>query len=228
MSAVAVVTGAAAGLGRAVVQELLAHGYRVAGFDIREGDPAEGLLQLTVDVTDEAAVEAAFDRVVQDLGRPTLAVNAAGIYPRTMLSDFSVDRYRRIFDINVLGTWLVTRGFYRTHEEGTPGTVLNIASVDGMTPHPKSLLYSASKAAVINLTAGTAGELAAKGIRTVAVAPAYIATEQIKAQVGTLPPEAMSPQELAASIVRLADPALLTHLTGQTVVAQGREEFPSA
>lgn len=219
MTQVAVVTGASRGLGAGCVAAFIEAGYQVAALDLTWSGGHANVLEVVADVTDSAAVEAAFDQVRRTLGPPTVCVHAAGIYPRSTLADASAEAYRRIFDVNVLGTVLVDQAFAQVAGRGS--VCINVASVDGLDPFPKSILYSASKAAVVNLTAGIATELAESGIRVFAIAPGYIATETIK-QVndGVLPPEAAEPLDIGRTCVRLAADGGPGLITGQTFVVK--------
>ena len=219
MSQTVIVTGAQQGLGRAIADRFHSAGAAVVGLDIAVDDAAPFRMVQT-DVTSEDAVRRSFETISEEFGVADVCINAAGVYPRTTIDEFSVDRYRLIFDVNVLGTWLVAREFALMGERSSEGLILNISSEDGITPEPKSLLYSASKAAVINLTQGMAADLASRRIRTISVAPSYIATERIRAMVDTLPEKATAPEEVAETVWRLSQPSALPLITGQTVITQ--------
>jgi 3-oxoacyl-[acyl-carrier protein] reductase len=219
MSQTIIVTGAQQGLGRAIAERFHATGATVVGLDLAVDDSAE-FRMIQTDVTSEDAVRRSFETIAEEFGIADVCINAAGVYPRTTIDEFTVDRYRLIFDVNVLGTWLVARAFALMGERSSEGLILNISSEDGITPEPKSLLYSASKAAVINLTRGMATDLAARRIRTLSIAPSYIATDRIRAMVDTLPEKATTPEEVAETVWRLSQPSAFPLITGQTVVTQ--------
>lgn len=219
MADIVVVTGAGRGLGRAIADRFIAAGATVVGLDVQAPDDSPFPV-IPVDITSQAAVEDAFDQIVADHGAPTICINAAGIYPRSKVADFAVDTFHRIFDVNVLGTWLVAAAF--TARAGKGAVVLNVASLDGLHPEPKSLFYSASKAAVINLTAGMAGELAEQGIRVIGVAPAYIATDTVRALAGELTPDAADPADVAEAVWRLTRDGGIPLISGETVVVRAR------
>jgi NAD(P)-dependent dehydrogenase (short-subunit alcohol dehydrogenase family) len=96
---VAVISGAASGLGRACAERFVAEGWQVAAFDRADTD-VDGALAVAVDVTDAAAVAAAIERVVAELGAPKAVVNAAGVYPPSTLRTATTELYRRTFDVN--------------------------------------------------------------------------------------------------------------------------------
>ena len=116
---------------------------------------------------------AAVERAVTELGPLKAVVNAAGIYPPSTLESATVELYRRTFDVNVLGTLLVTQAAAPHLVEG--GAVVNFASIDAFVPSPGQLLYCASKAAVVALTRSLALELAPR-VRVNALAPGWVDT----------------------------------------------------
>ncbi|MCW5250422.1 MULTISPECIES: SDR family NAD(P)-dependent oxidoreductase [unclassified Streptomyces] len=217
---VAVITGAASGLGRVLASAFAEAGHRVAGIDVRDEEPPDGVTAWKADLTDPAAVSTAFTEIRAALGAPTVCVTAAGIYPRSTLGDATAETYRAIFDVNVLGTLLAAQSFASVADPSARNTLVTVSSVDGITPLAKSVLYSASKAAVINLTAGIAGELAGRGIRVVGIAPGYIATDRVIELNGgrdNLPADASDPAEIARACVGLTRDGGIPLLTGQTV-----------
>ena len=163
----AVVTGAASGMGLATARHFLAEGWTVVAVDRAESalDAAaddlasDRLLTVAVDVTDRAALETALDRVGDD-PRLRAVVNVAGIYPPTTLADFTEAAYRRIFDVNVLGTLNVCAVTAPRLAAAGGGAIVNFASVDALAVSPGQLVYSASKAAVMSITRSLAVELA--------------------------------------------------------------------
>ena len=130
---VAVVTGAASGMGRACAERFLAEGWQVAALDRADAD-AGGALAIAVDVTDAAAVAVAVERVVAELGAPTAVVNAAGVYPPSTLQTATTELFRRTFDVDVLGTRLVTQAAAPFLVDGS--AVVNFASIDAFVPSP--------------------------------------------------------------------------------------------
>jgi 3-oxoacyl-[acyl-carrier protein] reductase len=184
VSPVAVVTGAASGLGAACAARFLAAGWSVGALDLAAAGARDGLHPVAVDVTDPDAVARAMREVAEALGPPRACLNVAGVYPRTELQSFDVEAYRHVFGVNVLGTLLVAQAFVRERDRSEQCGIVNVASVDGYDPPPRQLLYSASKAAVINATVSMARELEAENVRVNAVAPADIATERLRALRG--------------------------------------------
>jgi 3-oxoacyl-[acyl-carrier protein] reductase len=226
--AVAVVTGAASGMGRACAARFLAEGWKVAALD-RAGADLEGALALAADVTEAAAVTAAIERAVAELGAPKALVNAAGVYPPSTLETATVELYRRTFDVNVLGTLLVTQAAAPHFVEGS--AVVNFASIDAFVPSPGQLLYCASKAAVVALTRSLAIELGPK-VRVNALAPGWVdtpgnrATGRMEEALASVPlGRAATPEEMADLVWFLAGEGRAGYVTGETLTATGGSAF---
>jgi NAD(P)-dependent dehydrogenase (short-subunit alcohol dehydrogenase family) len=225
---VAVVTGAASGMGRACAERFVAEGWRVAALDRADADVG-GALTVAVDVTDAAAVTAAIERVVAELGAPKAVVNAAGVYPPSTLQTATTELYRRTFDVNVLGTLLVTQAAAPHFTEGA--AVVNFASIDAFVPSPGQLLYCASKAAVVALTRSLALELAPH-VRVNAIAPGWVdtpgnqATGRMEAALASVPlGRAATPEEMADLVWFLAGEGRAGYVTGETLTATGGSAF---
>jgi len=160
------VTGGASGLGAATAHRLRAAGLRVLTLDLAGAD-------LTADVTDEEALR----RVVGETGPVDVLVNSAGIVGANKpLVETTADEWRRVFEINVLGTVNTMRLLVPGMRERGWGRVVNVASMAGKDGNPNLSIYSASKAAVIGLTKSAGKELATTGVLVNAIAPAVIAT----------------------------------------------------
>jgi len=163
----AVVTGGASGLGAATAARLREEGLRVVTLDVAGG--ADEL----VDVTDDAALR----ELAEKIGDVDVLVNSAGIVgPGVPLLETAPEDWRRVLDINVLGTVAAMRAFVPGMVERGWGRVVNIASMAGKDGNPNLSIYSASKAAVIALTKSSGKELAQTGVLVNAIAPAVIAT----------------------------------------------------
>jgi NAD(P)-dependent dehydrogenase (short-subunit alcohol dehydrogenase family) len=180
---VALVTGAARGIGRAVAVRLALEGARIALLDKDEAGLAAVALELGgehrgygVDVTDEAAVVATFEAVARDFGAIDVLVNDAAIADsfKPTLDQGKAD-FERVIDVNLTGAMLCAREAVKAMT-GRGGVIVNLASIAGNLPLSPRNAYSASKAAIINLTGCMAAELAPERIRVVAVAPGYIRT----------------------------------------------------
>ena len=165
-SRTALVTGGASGLGAAAAERLRADGLTVIRLDIAGGD-------VTADVTEEEALR----RVADEVGPVDVLVNSAGIVGSNKpLLETTAEEWRRVLEINVLGTVNTMRTFIPGMRDRGWGRVVNIASIAGKDGNPNLSIYSASKAAVIGLTKSAGKELATTGVLVNAIAPALIAT----------------------------------------------------
>jgi 3-oxoacyl-[acyl-carrier protein] reductase len=213
---VAVVTGGGAGIGRAISRRLGRDGARVAVLDIRPESAEETLrmaggdgIALVCDVSDSAAVDAAFARVESELGPVDILVNNAGAVgtdhlrrvtpllerqraeaadgavttPLDALVRLSDDEWRRMLAIHLDGTFYCTRAAVRAMAPRRRGVIVNMSSICGLagcTGHPH---YSAAKAAILGFTKAAAKELIVQGIRVNAVAPGHVGTETLQGEI---------------------------------------------
>jgi NAD(P)-dependent dehydrogenase (short-subunit alcohol dehydrogenase family) len=163
----ALITGGASGLGAAAAERLAAEGLRVVTADV-SGSP-----DLRFDVTDVDAVA----RAATEVGPVDVLVNSAGIVgPNKPLHETTVEEWRRVYEVNVIGTVNTMRAFIPGMRDRRWGRIVNIASMAGKEGNPNLSIYSASKAAVIGLTKSVGKELATTGVLVNAIAPAVIET----------------------------------------------------
>ncbi|MFW6107614.1 MAG: SDR family oxidoreductase [bacterium] len=181
---VAVVTGAASGLGLGIANGLLDAGAAVAFCDIdrpglesalEDAPTPDRALPVDMDVTDEAAVHAGFDRVIGHWGGVDIVVCAAGIAPPFELVDFPVDPWRKALEINLTGYFLVAREGARTMKnQGGGGAMVLVSSKTGLEASKANSAYNATKAGELHLMRGWALELGGDGVRVNAVAPGNV------------------------------------------------------
>lgn len=211
----AVVTGGAGGIGRAVTAQLARDGHRVLAVDLLgDADPAAHTA-LVADLGEPDAAERLFGEIEERYGLPSVLVNNAGIYEARDFLEYDTESYRRVFDVNVGAAFFCTQALAgRLIAAGRPGSVVNVASISGQSGSPDAA-YGASKGAVIALTRGLGRSLAPHRIRVNAVAPGLIDTPM----AGRVPadraaayreriPQARfgEPAEVAAAICYLAGP----------------------
>lgn len=183
---VAVITGGAQGIGRAIAERLLASGAAVSLWDADEklAKAAAGELgakgkveSRTVDVTDWKAVEGAAQETARALGSIDILVASAGIAgPNIKTWDYPVDAWRKVIDINLNGVFYCCRAVVPLMQSRNYGRIVNIASIAGKEGNPNASAYSSSKAAVIALTKSLGKELAQSNIAVNCITPAAAKT----------------------------------------------------
>lgn len=190
---VAIVTGAARGIGYAIAERLLHSGASVSIWDLDTEAMAEAALELSkigpvhvsqVDVTRAESVDAAAAKTVEAFGKIDLLVNNAGIAGSTAKTwELPVDEWRRVVEIDLVGPYLCCRAVVPHLLKNGYGRIVNIASIAGKEGNPNASHYSAAKAGVMALTKSLGKELATSNITVNCVTPAVIETDILK-QVG--------------------------------------------
>jgi NAD(P)-dependent dehydrogenase (short-subunit alcohol dehydrogenase family) len=193
---VAVVTGAAQGIGRAIAEAFATEGSRVALLDreVELGTAAASEISsatgadarfVEVDVSDTASAERALAEVATGLGPPTILVNNAAVFVLKGL-DATPEEWHRSFDVNVMGAAIMTRHAAPYMREAGGGAIVNIGSVSSFVPQPNCFVYNATKAAVVEMTRCLALDLVEDGIRVNAACPGTVWTPAVAAMADRL------------------------------------------
>ena len=236
---IALVTGAARGIGQAIALQLAADGADLALCDVKTewlDDTAAKVKALgrraeayAMNVADGAAVGEAVAKVAADFGRIDVLVNNAGITRDTLLIRMSEEDWDAVLDINLKGAFLVTKAVVKYMMKQRSGAIVNIASVVGIMGNAGQANYTASKAGLIALTKTTAKELGSRNVRVNAVAPGFIRTamtdklsEQAKeAMLRNVPlGRPGEPEDVAKAVAFLAGDNA-AYVNGQTLAVCG-------
>jgi NAD(P)-dependent dehydrogenase (short-subunit alcohol dehydrogenase family) len=208
---VALITGAASGIGAAITSLLSKHRWKVAGLDLR-GSEAD--LSLTSDVTDPAAVSTAVDRATRELGPLSLLVTVAGYYEMLPVSEIGIERWRRMLAVHLGGTRNACVAALPGMLERKSGRIITISSELALAGGDGDAHYVAAKGALIGFTKSLAAEVAGCGVRVNSVAPGPTDTPLLEpnspwrdpAFLETLPLRRLvRPEEVAETVLFLAE-----------------------
>jgi NAD(P)-dependent dehydrogenase (short-subunit alcohol dehydrogenase family) len=175
----ALITGAASGIGAACARRFAQEGARIAGLDVQK--PAAGAMPagssfFEADVRDEAAVAAAVSSAREQLGSIDVLVNAAGVSGIGMAHQLAVEEFDRVMDINLKGSFLVSKHVLAAMLEQGSGSIIHLASIEGLEGINSQLAYNASKGGVVLMTKNMAIDYAPQGIRVNCLCPGMIET----------------------------------------------------
>ena len=238
---VAVITGAAQGIGRRTAEVLAERGYRLALNDLREPRdtldalalPASDAISLLGDVSDEQAVHHMTQAVVSHFGRVDVLVNNAGISSIAPAETITADQWRRVLDVNLTGPFLLCRAFGPLMLAQGSGSIVNVASIAGLLGIADRAAYNASKHGLIGLTRTLAAEWGGRGVRVNAVCPGWVKTEMDERDmsagaytdadiVNRVPMGRFAtPDDVARAIAFLADPRESGFVNGHTLSVDG-------
>jgi NAD(P)-dependent dehydrogenase (short-subunit alcohol dehydrogenase family) len=238
---VALITGAAQGIGQRTSEVLAERGFALALNDLRS--PSETMararqqgvraIEVLGNVADEAAVQRMADTVMQEFGRIDVLVNNAGISSIAPAEETTTEEWRRVMEVNLLGPFLCCRTFGRIMLKQRSGSIVNVASVAGLLGVADRAAYNASKHGLIGLTRTLAAEWGGRGVRCNAVCPGWVKTPMDDASQGAgfyqdndiinRVPQARfaTPDDIAQAIAFLADPAQSGFVNGHTLSVDG-------
>ncbi len=238
---VAVVTGAAQGIGRRVAEELAERGYALTLADLREPDETLAsvrergaqALSVVADVSAERDVQALDEAVQERFGRADVLVNNAGVSLLAPAEATTAEQWRRVLEVNLTGPFLLCQAFGRRMLAAGSGSVVNIASIAGLHGIADRAAYNASKHGLVGLTRTLAAEWGGRGVRVNAVCPGWVKTEMDAADQASggytdaditerVPMGRFAaPGDIAAAVAFLADPALSGFVNGVALPVDG-------
>lgn len=235
----ALITGAAQGIGYACAEALADNGYRVILADIN----AEGVARaaetlgneavaLVCDMADTDAISAMFDTIESDYGPVSALVNNAGIAAPGDFLDTSIDDFRKVIDINLVGTFAALQRAARTMVENKiQGSIVNMSSINAVVAIPSIAAYCSSKGGVMQLTKSSALALAPHNIRVNAVGPGSIDTammagvnanpEAMKMVMSRTPLKRVGKAQEIANVVAFLTSDKASYVTGETIYVDG-------
>ena len=233
---VALVTGAAQGIGKACAEALAEDGYHVVLADVQESvkDAAAALggTGLICDMADPAAITAMFDHIEGEIGPVAALVNNAGVAMPGDFLDYDLDAFERVININLCGVFVALQRAGRTMvDKGIKGAIVNMSSINALVAIPSIPAYCASKGGVMQLTKSASLALAQHGVRVNAVGPGSIDTEMmagVNADPGAMKMvmsrtpmlRVGTPQEIANVVAFLCSDKA-SYITGETIYVDG-------
>jgi NAD(P)-dependent dehydrogenase (short-subunit alcohol dehydrogenase family) len=240
---VAIVTGAAQGIGRAIAEGLADAGARIVIADLKGAEEAAAAFTdgvgITVDVADEAAVQRFADEAVERCGPIDILVNNAGLYASLEMRSFEqipLDEWRQVMDVNVASMFLTCRAIVPVMRANGGGKIVNISSGTPFRGVPFLLHYVTSKGAIVALTRALAKEVGKDNVLVNCVAPGFTMSAGVEAHpevVEKLRDVSVSartiqrdqlPEDVVGAVVFLCGPGA-TFVTGQTIVIDGGQYF---
>ncbi|HEY6412880.1 MAG TPA: SDR family oxidoreductase [Edaphobacter sp.] len=238
---VAIVTGAAQGIGRKTAETLALAGYSLALMDVQSCSATVGAVracgveveELVGDICDETVVAAAVETVRSRWNRADVLVNNAGISFISPAEKVEAQAFRRVLEVNLVAPFVLAKGFGALMLEQRAGSMVNVASIAGLVGISDRTAYNASKHGLIGLTRTLAAEWGGRGVRCNAVCPGWVKTEMDVADqagggytdddiVGVNPMGRFAtPDDIAQTILFLADPAKSGFINGQALAVDG-------
>ncbi len=238
---VALVTGAARGIGRRIALTLAENGYAVAANDLKAPEATleelrkarAAALSIPGDVSDERAVREMIEAVMSEFGRVDVLANNAGVSLISPAEETTLVDWQRVLEVNLTGPFLMSREFGREMLKRGSGSIVNVSSVAGLLGIADRAAYSASKHGLVGLTRTLAAEWGGRGVRVNAVCPGWVKTEMdAEDQAGggytdmdikgrTPMARFAKPEDIAQAVAFLADPALSGYVNGHALSVDG-------
>jgi NAD(P)-dependent dehydrogenase (short-subunit alcohol dehydrogenase family) len=228
-----IVTGAGSGIGKSTAELFASEGAKILCLDLNLAAvsavaEAIGGYALQADITDEVALEKAIGDAAKSINGIDGLVNAAGIMATGSVLDMPVAQWTKIIEVNLVGTYLVTRACVPFLLENTISTIVNVASAQGLLPNaPDHTAYAASKGGVVNLSRALAAELSPR-IRVNAVCPGMVDTPLAVGNKGNVSNYALKriaqPEEIASTILFLSSKDS-SYVTGAILAVDGGRSF---
>ena len=234
------VTGGSRGIGKEVANIYAENGYDVIINYVSDRTDVEGIkkefeeknvkcLLVKADVSKEDDVTNLVNKAIEEFGKIDVLVNNAGITKDNLLMRMSKEEFDKVIDINLKGTFLVTKAVTKYMMKKRQGSIINLASVVGVSGNSGQCNYAASKAGIIGFTKSVAKELASRNIRANAVAPGFIATdmtsvlkEEVKENINAqIPLKRMGTAREVAELIYFLGSKKSSYITGQVINVDG-------
>lgn len=240
MSKVALITGATRGIGRQIAITLAKEGYDIALNYRRENEELESVkkeieknkvacLAVKGDVSNFEDCEEFVKQIIEKFGRIDVLVNNAGITKDMLLMRMKKEDFEQVIDVNLVGTFNVTKNVVNHMLKARSGRIINISSVVGISGNAGQTNYAASKAGMIGFTKSLAKEVASRGILVNAVAPGFIETsmtavlkDEVKEEIAkSIPLKRMGTAQDVANVVKFLSSEDSSYMTGQVLHVDG-------